>query len=102
MITLILKDKVSEDLSLRNMVSNIFNSDEFKKSEDVLIDFTGIKSISRSFAHEFLIHKQKQDCKVMEINLPSDIKKMFEIVESTKIKSELVKDSVPQEIGILQ
>ena len=102
MITLILTDVVSEDLSLRNMVSNIFNSSVFQKKEDVLIDFTGIKSISRAFAHEFLTRKQKLDCKVMEINLPSEIKKMFEIVENPKIKSELIKASAPQEIGTTQ
>ena len=100
MATLLLKDKVSEDLSLRNMVLNIFKTEEFQKNEDVMIDFTGIKSISRSFAHEYLQHKEKQNCKVFEINMPSNIKKMFEIVESTKIKSELVKNSIPLEIGL--
>lgn len=100
MTTLLLKDKVSEDLSLRNMVSNIFKTEEFQKNEDVMIDFTGIKSISRSFAHEYLQHKEKQNCNVFEINMPSNIKKMFEIVESTKIKEELVKNSTPLEIGL--
>jgi hypothetical protein len=100
MATLSLKDKVSEDLSLRNMVSNIFKTAEFQKDEDVMIDFTGIKSISRSFAHEYLQHKEKQNRNVFEINMPSNIKKMFEIVENTKIKSELVKNSTPLEIGM--
>jgi Asp-tRNA(Asn)/Glu-tRNA(Gln) amidotransferase B subunit len=100
MATLLLKDKVSEDLSLRNMVSNIFKTEEFQKDDDVMIDFTGIKSISRSFAHEYLQHKERQNCKVLELNMPSNIKKMFEIVESTKIKSELVKNSVPLEISL--
>ena len=100
MTTLILKNRVSEDLSLRNMVSNIFKAKEFENAEDVLIDFTGIKSISRSFAHEYLQHKEQQQNKVLEINVPSNIKRMFEIVENTKVKSELVKNSVPVEIGI--
>ena len=100
MITMLLKDRVSEDLSLRNMVSNVFKAEEFKKTDDVLMDFTGIKSISRSFAHEYLLYKEKQNCKVLEINIPSDIKKMFEIVENTKIKSELVRNTEPLEIGL--
>ena len=102
MTTLVLKDRVSEDLSLRNMVSNIFKAKEFQTAKEVLIDFTGIKSISRSFAHEYLQYKAKQQCEVFEVNIPSDIKKMFEIVESTKIKSELIKNTVPLEINIPQ
>lgn len=100
METLILKDRVSQDLSLRNMVSNIFKAVEFQKNEDVLIDFADIQSISRSFAHEYLIHKQQQNCKVLEINMPSNIKKMFEIVQDTKVKSEIIQNSIPQEIGL--
>jgi len=99
MATLLLKDRVSEDLSLRNMVANVFKADEFKQTDDVLMDFTGIKSISRSFAHEYLQYKEKQNCKILEVNIPSDIKKMFEIVENTKIKSELVSNTPPLEIG---
>ena len=99
MMTMMLKDRVSEDLSLRNMVSNIFKAEEFKKTDDVLMDFTGIKSISRSFAHEYMQYKEKQNCKVLEINVPSDIKKMFEVVENTKIKSELIRNTEPLEIG---
>lgn len=102
MTTLVLKDRVSEDLSLRNMVSNIFKAEEFQTSDEVLIDFTGVKSISRSFAHEFLQHKARQQCRVFEINVPSDIKRMFEVVESTKIKSQLVKNIQPLEISISQ
>ncbi len=100
MIILLLKDRVSEDLSLRNMVSNIFKAEDFENKDQVLLDFTGIRSISRSFAHEYLKHKEKQDCKVLEVNVPSDIKKMFEVVEKTKIKSELVKNIMPVEIGL--
>ena len=100
MTTLLLKDKVSEDLSLRNMVSNIFEAEEFQNTNDVMIDFTGIKSMSRAFAHEYLQYKERQNCKVLELNMPSNIKKMFEIVKSSKTKSELIKSSTSLEIGL--
>lgn len=102
MVTLNLKDRASEDLSLRNMVSNIFKAEEFQNSNEVLIDFTGIKSISRSFAHEYLQNKTKQECTVHEVNVPSNIQKMFEIVERTKMKPELVRNNEPLEIGVPQ
>ena len=99
MTVFILKDKISADLTLRTMALDIFNSDEFHK--DVVIDFAGVKSMSRAFAQEFLTHKQKLGYKVVAINLPMDIKKMFEVVENPKTKSELIKDSVPREIDII-
>lgn len=102
MTALNLKNVVSEDLSLRNMVSNIFKAEEFKNSKEVLIDFAEIKSMSRSFAHEYLQHKADQLCTVLEVNVPSNIKKMFEVVKNTKVKSELIKDSVPIDICIPQ
>ena len=93
MIVLNLKDEISEDLSLRIMVPRIFKSKEFQNvNECILIDFKDIKFMSRAFAHEYLQHRAKQQCKVFEVNVPSNIKKMFEVVENTKIKSELVKN----------
>ncbi len=98
MTVLILKDRVSEDLSLRNMASGIFKANEFQDAKEVLIDFTGIKSISRSFAHEYLQCKSKQQCQVFDVNVSSNIKKMFEVVENTKVKPELVRKTEPLEI----
>ena len=102
MTVLGLKDRVSEDLSLRNMASDIFKAKEFQDAKEILIDFTGIKFISRSFAHEYLQCKAKQQCQLFEVNVSSNIKKMFEIVESTKVKSELVRSTEPVEINIPQ
>ena len=96
-MAIILKD-ISADLSLRTMAFDIFKSDEFQKNKDVLIDFTDVKFMSRAFAHEFLTHKQNY--KVREINMSPEIEKMFEIVKKPKIKSELIKDNMPHEIGM--
>ena len=100
--TLLLKNRISEDLSLRNMVSNIFKATEFQSMDTVVIDFTGIKSISRSFAHEYKQYKAKQKCKVSEINMPPNISKMFKIVENAKTKPELISYTTPLEITIPQ
>ena len=99
---MLLKDIISEDLSLRNMASSIFNKKEFQTEEEILIDFTGIKSMSRSFAHEYLENKTRQQADIMEINVASDIKKMFEIVQDTKAKPELIKNVKPLEINTLK
>ena len=93
MIILNLKDEISEDLSLRIMVLRIFKSKEFQNvNECILIDFKDIKFMSRAFTHEYLQQKTEQQCKVFEVNVPSNIKKMFEVVENTKIKPELAKN----------
>lgn len=98
MATLLLKDRASENLSLRNMASNVFNAEEFQGKDRVLVDFTGIVSISRSFAHEYLVNKEKQSCVVVDVNVPPDIGRMFEIVKNSQEKPELVKATTPVEL----
>lgn len=99
MEALLLKDTVSEDLALRNMAASVFEAKEFKGSGQVLVDFAGIKSISRSFAHEYMKRKNEQSCEVVDINVPPNIKRMFEVVENTHIKPELLKAKVPTDLA---
>lgn len=98
MATLLLKDMASENLSLRNMAVNVFNAREFQGNGKVLVDFTGIVSISRSFAHEYLVNKEKQSCEVVDVNVPPNIGRMFEVVKNSQEKPELVKATTPIEL----
>ena len=42
--------------------------------------------MSRAFAHEYLQHKAKEPVKIMEVNVASNIQKMFEVVNAQKTK----------------
>jgi len=46
-----------------------------------MIDFSGIKSITRSFAHQYTVNKIKSDKQIIECEIPLKIKPMFELVE---------------------
>ena len=50
--------------------------------EKIYIDFSEIKSISRSFAHEYSNRKKKTTKLITEINMLENIEKMFRIVNS--------------------
>lgn len=54
------------------------------------MDFSEIKSISRSFAHQYLIRKRASKKKITEINIPSSVAKMFSIVDSSTKKDQIV------------
>ena len=96
--TLVVKTAISEDLSLRNMASDIFT---MVSQNIVVIDFSGIKSISRSFAQEYIKYKAKQNFQIKEINMPQNINKMFVIVENAKTKPVLIKNTEPDELTIV-
>ncbi len=46
----------------------------------VIIDFEGVKTITRSFAHEYLQRKKASKKPVEERNVPSNVQRMMETV----------------------
>ena|GEM_PF-6117528 len=44
----------------------------------------GVRSISRSFAHEYTVRKASSSKYIREINLPLNVSKMLKIVRSSK------------------
>lgn len=79
-------EKLSPDLALRDNADRLFDSFE----SDTLIDFKNVKSISRSFAHQYQLRKNKFSKKIIEKNVPTNVKKMFKIVENPQKKEQLI------------
>jgi STAS-like domain of unknown function (DUF4325) len=51
-------------------------------SEDnIIIDFSEVNSISRSFAHQYLTSKRESNIVINEVNVPKNVEQMFEIVK---------------------
>ena len=71
--------RIHSHLVFRSAASTLFDDAAFQ-SGDVVVDFAGVKFASRSFAQEYLACKSKQRHGVTEINMPEDVKMMFEIV----------------------
>jgi hypothetical protein len=77
---------IGPDLASRNSCNEMFDNIEMKKGMKVFIDFAGVSSISRSFAHQYLLRKKRSVKVITELNIPEDIKNMMNFVqkESTR------------------
>jgi len=84
--TIMIADTVCSDLAMRQSADNFFDTIERSRSKALIIDFSGVKSISRSFAHEYLLRKEASVIHISEKNIPRNIKKMFAIVRSPSQK----------------
>ncbi len=81
-------DWLSPDLVLREEARRIFELIESRQEELVVVDFTGVKSISRSFAHEYLVRRDISTKRIREENLPLNVSKMFEIARVVSSSKE--------------
>lgn len=78
-IEIILKKEIGSDLGSRQKIEEIFaNIDE--NVSKVIMNFEGIEFMGRTFAQEYLNQKHFAAYEVLEINLPLDIKKMFDML----------------------
>ena len=77
-----IKDEISSDLALRLSASSLYSKLEALDENEIRIDFDGVLSISRSFAHEYMTRKLKSNKKIIEINVPDNVHKMFRDVNS--------------------
>ena len=75
---------IARDLSLRESADRLFEVLDSSKENKIIIDFSKIEFISRSFADEYLNEKQKTTKSITEKNLKTNVKKMFSIVEASR------------------
>ena len=78
---IIVKNKIAVDLALRESAKDFFNFIEPLSQKEIVLDFKGVLSISRSFAQEYVNRKKSSFKKIKEINVPQNVKKMFKVVE---------------------
>ncbi len=81
------KNVISEHLVFRDSVSDLFHRIEKSKKNQVVLDFSDVKSISRSFAQEYLEQKKKHTPNIDETNMSPEIKKMFSNIKKHQKKS---------------
>lgn len=76
--------KVGEDagtlLMFRRTVAPLFRKISKQKSERVLLDFSGVEFMSRSFADQYLSAKKASPKQIEERNVPSEVRRMLQLV----------------------
>ena len=80
---IVLADVLSEDLVFQYNVEDLFRAFNRSKFTKFIIDFSRTESISRSFAHQYLICKKQSEIQIIERNIPPDIQQMFDYVRRT-------------------
>lgn len=78
-LKIILEKEIGRDLGQRSKIEEIFNNIDSDTTK-VIMDFTNIEFIGRSFAQEYLNQKHFAAFEVIEENVPKDVQKMFDII----------------------
>ena len=78
-ITIILEKEIGKELGIRSKIEDLFSSIDSNTTK-VIMDFTNIEFMGRSFAQEYLNRKHFAPFEVIEKNVPKDIQKMFDII----------------------
>lgn len=78
--------EIGQNLGLRAACDRLFNKITSLNEKEVTIDFTGVRTISRSFAHQYLKRKKELEGKIRisEVNMPNNVKMMFDVVMTTR------------------
>ena len=80
---IMISEVLSKDLALRNNADSLFEELSKIKSKEIVVDFRNVKSITRSFAHQYKENKSLSKKIILEENVPLNISKMFNVVSRT-------------------
>lgn len=72
---------IAPNLMLRGIADAFFDKLEKMAAKRIVVDFAGVESISRSFAHQYLGRKRGSSKAITEVNLSTDISRMLELVK---------------------
>ncbi len=72
---------------LRTQCQSLFQDAVKKNQDDLTFDFSGVLFVSRAFAHEFNLQKQKSFSRINIKNMSPSLKPMFTLTQKTLFKS---------------
>ncbi len=78
-LKIILEREIGSDLGQRSKIEEIFNNVDSSVTR-VIMDFTNVEFMGRSFAQEYLNQKHFATFEVVEENVPQDVQKMFDTI----------------------
>ena len=93
--TICLANAIYEDLALRDSAIRLFEGIEDSPETEIVIDFSGVRSMSRSFADEYFTQRSRSAKTIQETNVPANVRQMLEVVSHrSKAKKRFEVDSV--------
>jgi len=85
-----LKEMLSPDLALRDTADQLFDTTEESPAKRIVMDFSKVRSVTRSFAHQYSLRKKASSKAIVEKAMPVNIRRMFSAVRRTPRKSRIV------------
>ena len=85
-----LSKKIGNDLFLREAANQLFDFVEKHESISVTLDFSSVRTMSRSFAHQYLTRKIKKTKKIVEVNKSQNVNQMFEYVTRSAVRPTVI------------
>lgn len=86
-----IENHIGQNLSIRDLADELFDCIDSHNNTEFIIDFKDVYTTSRSFVHQFIYRMKISQNKITCINESYNIKKMFEIVSTSKDKKQVVK-----------
>ena len=73
-----IRDFISADLDIKKSAMTFVEKEvEYVPSDDIIIDFSNVNSITPEFVHQYLISKRKIKKEIHEVNLPSYVESII-------------------------
>jgi hypothetical protein len=85
------KDILSDNLAMRERAKYLFNYINKLNLDVIVVDFSQVVAISRSFAHEYVRCKKYSNKIICEGFMPLCVTKMIAIVDEDKPKDIIIK-----------
>lgn len=79
--TVLIKEEINSSLEMNTAADDFLNQVNEIKDDEILIDFTGIVFISRSFAQSYFSKKNKLNKQIDEINVPDEVKPLMDLIK---------------------
>ncbi len=78
--TIILSEKLNPHLGMNFAAKELFDEINSSNINSYIFDFSNVIFMSRSFTQEYIFQKLKTDKEIVEVNVPDDAQKMFDVV----------------------
>ncbi len=89
---------VGPDLATRNGCDKLFELLEQKPERKITLDFSNVSSISRSFAHQYLMKKNLSEKVILEVQVPILVQRMLDFVKNQTGRRQIADDNLRSEL----
>lgn len=72
-----IQEEVGKFLMYRSSVAPFFRKISLLESDRVIVDFSGVEFMSRSFADEYLVAKTQSKKRIRDQNVPEEVRRML-------------------------